>query len=161
MARDNLSDQAMQWDMVLVPFALNLVYLAVALWFFNFMYTASRRSGQFAKLGVAVMASWTVSSIQRRLEVREVLPLPRLYRRIAQPEQLLPVRLVRHVAGRLVLGRGVDVAPVALQLVLEVQRGAAGVTKRHRRHFDAGVGGEHGRGAHLGAEPGVGRARRR
>ena len=40
-----------QWDMVLVPFALNLVYLALALWFFNVMYMASRRSGQFAKLG--------------------------------------------------------------------------------------------------------------
>lgn len=51
MARENLSDQAVQWDMVLVPFALNLVYLAVALWFFNFMYMGSRRSGQFAKLG--------------------------------------------------------------------------------------------------------------
>ena len=40
MARDNLSDQAVQWDMVLVPFALNLLYLAVALWFFNVMYMA-------------------------------------------------------------------------------------------------------------------------
>jgi ABC-2 type transport system permease protein len=51
MARDNLSDQTVQWDMVLVPFALNLVYLAVALAFFNYMYVGSRRSGQFAKLG--------------------------------------------------------------------------------------------------------------
>jgi ABC-2 type transport system permease protein len=51
MARDNLCDQAIAWDKVYVPFGLNLVYLSVALWFFNFMYLASRRSGQFAKLG--------------------------------------------------------------------------------------------------------------
>jgi ABC-2 type transport system permease protein len=51
MARDNLSDRSVQWDMVLVPFALNLLYLAVALWFFNLMHVASKRSGQFAKLG--------------------------------------------------------------------------------------------------------------
>ena len=42
---------AVQWDMVLVPFALNLLYLSVALWFFNFMHLSSKRSGQFAKLG--------------------------------------------------------------------------------------------------------------
>ena len=51
MARDDLSDRSVQWDMVLLPAALNLLYLSVALWFFNFMYSASRRSGQFAKLG--------------------------------------------------------------------------------------------------------------
>ena len=51
MARDNLSDQSVQWDMVLVPLALNVVYITLALWFFNFMYAGSRRSGQFAKLG--------------------------------------------------------------------------------------------------------------
>jgi ABC-2 type transport system permease protein len=51
MARDDLSDRSIQWDMVLIPAALNLLYLTVALWFFNFMYSASRRSGQFAKLG--------------------------------------------------------------------------------------------------------------
>ena len=51
MARDNLSDRSIQWDAVLIPFALNLVYLSVALWFFNYMYVASRRGGQFAKLG--------------------------------------------------------------------------------------------------------------
>jgi len=51
MARDDLSDRSIQWDMVFVPAALNLLYLTVALWFFNFMYSASRRSGQFAKLG--------------------------------------------------------------------------------------------------------------
>jgi ABC-2 type transport system permease protein len=50
-ARDSLSDQSVQWDMVLIPFVLNLVYLAAALWFFQFMYVGSRRSGQFAKLG--------------------------------------------------------------------------------------------------------------
>jgi ABC-2 type transport system permease protein len=51
MARDNLSDRAVQWDMVLLPFALNLVYLTAALWFFNAMQLSSKRSGQFAKLG--------------------------------------------------------------------------------------------------------------
>jgi ABC-2 type transport system permease protein len=51
MARDNLSDQTIQWDMVLKPALLNLVYLTVALWFFNLMYASSRRTGQFAKLG--------------------------------------------------------------------------------------------------------------
>jgi ABC-2 type transport system permease protein len=51
MARENLSDRSIQADMVLLPAALNVVYLAVALWFFNFMYAASRSSGQFAKLG--------------------------------------------------------------------------------------------------------------
>ena len=51
MARDNLSEQGTQWDMVLKPFALNLVYVTVAVWFFRLMYTGSRRSGQFAKLG--------------------------------------------------------------------------------------------------------------
>jgi ABC-2 type transport system permease protein len=51
MARDNLSARSIQWDMVLLPAALNLVYLAVAFVFFNLMYSSSRRSGQFAKLG--------------------------------------------------------------------------------------------------------------
>ena len=51
MARDNLSDQTIQWDMVLVPMALNVLYVSAALWFFNFMYVSSRRTGQFAKLG--------------------------------------------------------------------------------------------------------------
>ena len=67
------------------------------------------------------------------------------------PSSCCPCASYDTSTGRLVLGRGVDVTPVALQQVLEVQRGAAGVTKRHRRHVDAGVGGEHGRGAHLGA----------
>ena len=51
MARDNLSDQSIQWGMVLTPLLLNLLYVSGSLWFFGMMYTASRRSGQFAKLG--------------------------------------------------------------------------------------------------------------
>ena len=51
MARDNLSDQGTEWDMVLKPFLLNLLYVAASLWFFRLMYAGSRRSGQFAKLG--------------------------------------------------------------------------------------------------------------
>ncbi len=51
MARDDLTDRAIQWDMVLIPAALNVAYIAVALWFFNYMYALSRRTGQFAKLG--------------------------------------------------------------------------------------------------------------
>ena len=31
--------------------ALNFVYIALSLWFFNSMYAAARRHGQFAKLG--------------------------------------------------------------------------------------------------------------
>jgi ABC-2 type transport system permease protein len=45
-------DRSIQWDNVVVPAALNLVYLTAALGLFNFMYAASRRSGQFAKLGM-------------------------------------------------------------------------------------------------------------
>jgi ABC-2 type transport system permease protein len=51
MARQNLSDQSIDWGLVLKPLALNVVYISCALWFFNLMYTGSRRSGQFAKLG--------------------------------------------------------------------------------------------------------------
>ena len=51
MARDNLSDTSVQWGAVLIPLALNLVYLTAAMWFFNYMYVGSRRGGQFAKLG--------------------------------------------------------------------------------------------------------------
>jgi ABC-2 type transport system permease protein len=52
MARDSLSDQPTQWSLVLKPFLLNVVFLAVSLAFFNMMYKRSRNSGQFAKLGM-------------------------------------------------------------------------------------------------------------
>ena len=51
MARDNLSDRSIDWAAVVKPFGLNLMYLMAALWFFSFMHAASKRSGQFAKLG--------------------------------------------------------------------------------------------------------------
>lgn len=51
MARDNLSDQSVQWGMVLTPLLLNILYISGSLAFFGLMYTASRRTGQFAKLG--------------------------------------------------------------------------------------------------------------
>jgi len=51
MARQNLSDSSVHWDLVLIPAGLNVVYLGLALLSFNFMYASSRRTGQFAKLG--------------------------------------------------------------------------------------------------------------
>jgi ABC-2 type transport system permease protein len=51
-ARESLSDQSVQWTAVLTAFLLNLVYVAGSLWFFGLMYAGSRRSGQFAKLGM-------------------------------------------------------------------------------------------------------------
>jgi ABC-2 type transport system permease protein len=51
MARGNLSDRSIDWAIVLKPFALNCLYMVVALGFFSVMYAGSRRSGQFAKLG--------------------------------------------------------------------------------------------------------------
>jgi ABC-2 type transport system permease protein len=52
MARDRLAGESMTPGAVLIPFALNVVYLAGSVVFFRFMYASSRRSGQFAKLGV-------------------------------------------------------------------------------------------------------------
>jgi len=51
-ARKNLTDSGTDWGMVLAPMLINIVYIAGSLWFFTFMYRASRRSGQFAKLGM-------------------------------------------------------------------------------------------------------------
>ena len=52
MARDRLDGESISLSEVLVPLALNVVYLAVSVTFFKYMYATSRRSGQFAKLGV-------------------------------------------------------------------------------------------------------------
>ena len=52
MARANLSDQSTQWSLVLKPFLLNVVFLVIALGFFDVMYRRSRNNGQFAKLGM-------------------------------------------------------------------------------------------------------------
>lgn len=51
MARNNLTDRSLDWELVLKPLALNVVYVAASLAFFSAMYRASRNSGQFAKLG--------------------------------------------------------------------------------------------------------------
>ncbi len=52
MARDRLDGESLGLSDVLLPFALNVIYLAVSVAFFKYMYANSRRSGQFAKLGV-------------------------------------------------------------------------------------------------------------
>jgi ABC-2 type transport system permease protein len=52
MARDRLNGESIKASAVLVPFALNFVYLAASVWFFKVMYGNSRRNGQFAKLGI-------------------------------------------------------------------------------------------------------------
>jgi ABC-2 type transport system permease protein len=51
IARDRLEGENPAAADVLLPFGLNLVYLVLSLWFFNLMYAAARRHGQFAKLG--------------------------------------------------------------------------------------------------------------
>ncbi len=51
MARNKLEGENPSAADILLPFGLNLLYIALSLWFFNVMYAAARRHGQFAKLG--------------------------------------------------------------------------------------------------------------
>ena len=50
MARDNLTDRSISGRRC-HPGRAERLYLCTALYFFNYMYVGSRRSGQFAKLG--------------------------------------------------------------------------------------------------------------
>jgi len=48
--RGNLENIAVNWSFMTTAFLLNLIYFAASLWFFQIMYRAAKRSGQFAKL---------------------------------------------------------------------------------------------------------------
>jgi ABC-2 type transport system permease protein len=52
MARDRLSGESISLGSVVTPLLLNVFYLGVSVVFFKYMYASSRRTGQFAKLGV-------------------------------------------------------------------------------------------------------------
>jgi ABC-2 type transport system permease protein len=48
-ARASLSDSTIQWTRMSIAAAENVVYLALAVWFFAYMYRRSRQTGQFAR----------------------------------------------------------------------------------------------------------------
>lgn len=50
-ARQSLTDPTINWQFFSTAFALNIVYLLFAIWFFNMMFKKSKDSGQFARLG--------------------------------------------------------------------------------------------------------------
>jgi len=52
ISRDRLSGDSVSAASLLLPVALNMLYLVLSMAFFRTMYASSRRSGQFAKLNV-------------------------------------------------------------------------------------------------------------
>jgi hypothetical protein len=48
-ARASLADPTIRWTEISIAAAENVVYFAVCVWFFRFMYRRSRQTGQFAR----------------------------------------------------------------------------------------------------------------
>lgn len=48
-ARKSLSDPSVDWNLTIIAFILNAIYLVIAIVLFTFMFNASKKSGQFAR----------------------------------------------------------------------------------------------------------------
>lgn len=48
-ARKSISNPSIDWTMMGISFLENLIYLIIAVWFFNKMFDKSKKTGQFAK----------------------------------------------------------------------------------------------------------------
>src|SRR3989339_1815444 len=49
-ARANVIDKGIQWQLILMAFFLNFIFIFLAITFFNFMFNQSKKTGQFARL---------------------------------------------------------------------------------------------------------------
>lgn len=48
-ARFNISSSAIRWDLIGISFLENIIYFALSIWFFSYMFKRSKETGQFTK----------------------------------------------------------------------------------------------------------------
>jgi len=48
-ARFNLSSPLIRWDLIGISFLENIIYFAISIWFFSYMFKRSKETGQFTK----------------------------------------------------------------------------------------------------------------